>query len=91
MSIWLTFVEGGFTTPLGKFSAKWSLIPGGYNISYDIPIGTNGTLVLPASTAGRPTVTSGGKELDLDEYDDSTGHVTVAGIPGGKTAIIVWY
>ncbi|KAK0109311.1 hypothetical protein ONS96_003130 [Cadophora gregata f. sp. sojae] len=87
----LTFVEGGFTTPLGKFSAKWTLIPGGYELSYDVPIGTNGTLVLPALKTGRSTVTSDGKQLDVDDYDASTGHATISGVPGGNTAITVWY
>jgi len=33
----LTHAEGGFTTPLGKFSASWSIIPGGYEMRWWFP------------------------------------------------------
>ncbi|KAH7420150.1 Six-hairpin glycosidase-like protein [Cadophora sp. MPI-SDFR-AT-0126] len=87
----LRCVEGGFTTPLGKFSAKWRLIPGGYDLSFDFPIGTNGILRLPAGKTGQPTILLDEQQLDLDEYDGSTGHAMLYGVQGGKTSIRVWY
>ncbi|KAH8588401.1 glycoside hydrolase family 78 protein [Bisporella sp. PMI_857] len=49
----LTNAEGGFTTPKGKFSAKWKLIPGGYEIEWTFPGDTVGTIVLPADDEPR--------------------------------------
>jgi len=51
----LTHAEGGFTTPLGKFFASWTLVSGGYTLSYSAPAGTTGTLILPGVT-GNSTV-----------------------------------
>lgn len=87
----LTFAEGGFTTPLGKFSAKWSLITGGYEISFDTPVGTTGKLVLQAGESGWPTATSDGEEFRLDFYDDSKARVVKYRVSGGKTAITILY
>ncbi|KAH6713372.1 putative alpha-L-rhamnosidase B [Leptodontidium sp. MPI-SDFR-AT-0119] len=87
----LKFVEGGFTTSLGKFSAKWTLIPGGYELSYYTPIGTTGRLILPAGETRWPTATIDGKEFRLDIYDGSMAHATKFRVPGGKIAITVMY
>ncbi|TKA55656.1 hypothetical protein B0A49_11958 [Cryomyces minteri] len=46
----LKAVEGGFTTPLGKFSASWKLTSGGYTLEYDVPENSTGTLVLPSKS-----------------------------------------
>lgn len=50
----LTNVEGGFTTGLGKYSASWQLNANktGYTLSWTVPAGTEGTLVLPAAPQG---------------------------------------
>lgn len=50
----LTSVEGGFTTSLGQFQASWKLSDGGneYELSWNVPVGTEGTVVLPALPAG---------------------------------------
>ena len=50
----LTSVEGGFTTGLGKFSAKWKVSKGGeaYTLNWDVPAGTAGTVVLPGLPSG---------------------------------------
>lgn len=45
----LTQVEGGFSTDLGKFSASWKVVHKGgqYTLRFDVPTGTQGSLVLP--------------------------------------------
>lgn len=50
----LEFAEGGFSTALGKFSAKWKLEDGGerYVLSWDVPAGTQGVVHVPALPAG---------------------------------------
>jgi hypothetical protein len=48
----LTSVEGGFTTSLGKFSAKWQTTGNGYQLSYVVPVGTLGELELPVPKGG---------------------------------------
>lgn len=46
----LTSVRGGFTTGLGKFEASWNVTGGGrgYELWWNTPAGTEGTVVLPA-------------------------------------------
>ncbi len=46
----LTHAEGGFTTPLGKFSAGWTLQNGVPNITYNAPSGTKGLILVPAGS-----------------------------------------
>ncbi|KAJ9607675.1 hypothetical protein H2200_007753 [Cladophialophora chaetospira] len=45
----LTFAEGGFTTVLGKFSAKWQLQGAGVLLTWDTPSATAGSIVVPIS------------------------------------------
>jgi hypothetical protein len=88
----LRSVEGGYTTPLGKFSAKWALDgTKGYNLEYDIPRDTTGILVLPTSSTGPPSVTIDGERYNGGLYDWSTKLVTIDSQPGGVHAIVVVY
>lgn len=87
----LTFAEGGFTTPLGKFSAKWSLAGEGYTLTYDVPVGTVGRLVLPSAKTRWPKVTVDGKALQVDLYEAEKGLATVLQVVGGKTSVCVKY
>ncbi|GAB7347893.1 hypothetical protein MBLNU459_g5416t1 [Dothideomycetes sp. NU459] len=50
----LTSVEGGFTTSLGKFQAAWNVTDGGrgYSLSWSTPVGTAGSVTLPALPCG---------------------------------------
>ena len=54
----LEHAEGGFTTGLGKFQAKWKVEDGGkrYVLEWSVPSGTTGVVVLPALPAGRKGV-----------------------------------
>lgn len=84
----LTHAEAGFTTPLGKFSAKWTLIDGGYVIVWSGPPGTAPTLRLPSLTGKEQVDKSDGSgRLDggwdglskrfVSTDQDSSGNVTV--------------
>jgi Bacterial alpha-L-rhamnosidase C-terminal domain len=83
----LTSVEGGFTTNLGTFSAKWALNKDGYSLEYNMHSGTTGTLVLPA--AGIPTVTLDGKADTAGVYNASSGLVTLGNQPGGTHTLLL--
>lgn len=50
----LTSVQGGFTTKLGGFRAGWNVTDGGkgYTMSWSVPVGTTGTVVLPGLGKG---------------------------------------
>jgi hypothetical protein len=83
----LTSVEGGFTTNLGKFSAKWALNSTGYTLEYDIPASATGTLVLPAGNS--PTITLDGKSYTGGVWNSSSGLVTLGNQPGGSHSLVV--
>jgi Bacterial alpha-L-rhamnosidase C-terminal domain len=83
----LTSVEGGFTTNLGKFSAKWVLNSTGYTLEYDTPTATTGTLVLPAGSS--PTVTLDGMEYADGVWNSSSGLVTLDNQLGGSHRLLV--
>jgi hypothetical protein len=54
----LSFAEGGFTTALGKFQARWEVVAGQagdgtcMNVSWTVPAETRGMVTLPAGTGG---------------------------------------
>ena len=62
--------EGGFTTPLGWFGAKWSLQKRTFVLNIDVPEGTSGTVKLPfkgrVMVDGRATEVGQGAMLHLD-------------------------
>jgi hypothetical protein len=51
--------EAGFSTPLGKFQAKWTVANGKATVSWDTPEGTRGYIALPGTT---PRWVDGGKQ-----------------------------
>lgn len=60
----LNSVQGGFTTSLGKYQASWNLEGGGYVLSYNVPEGTKGEVVLPCvSNGGVSSVTCDGQPV----------------------------
>ena len=71
--------EGGFTTPLGWFGAKWSLQKRTFVLNIDVPEGTSGTVKLPfkgrVMVDGRATEVGQGAMLHLD---------------GGKHAVLLF-
>jgi hypothetical protein len=83
----LTSVEGGFTTNLGTFSAKWALTSNGYSLNYNMPNSTSGTLVLPAT--GVPSIILDGSAYAAGLYNASTGLVTLGNQAGGTHSLSV--
>ena len=91
----LTHAEAGFTTPLGKFSASWALIQGGYTLSWSAPAETVGVLILPgrANAAGRaPSLVVDGKSRALasGQYNGSTNLFTLTQTGGSHAAKVTY-
>lgn len=85
----LTSVEGGFTTPLGKFSAKWTLASKGYTVEYNVPPSSTGTLMLPSGLRP-PRVHLDGRRTG--DYDfDSSSRLTKLVARGGRHTLFVVY
>jgi hypothetical protein len=85
----LTSAEGGFTTPLGKFSASWKLQPGGYVLEYDVPAGSTGTLVLPSESKAPQIHWS--EQKQAHSTFNSVTKLTSVSAPGGKHTLNVRY
>ena len=84
----LTSVEGGFVTSLGKFQAGWNRSSDGYELSWSVPEGTRGTVVLPGLGEGNGTAsvavegmrkrdTIAANEQKVLEVDGGSGRVVV--------------
>jgi hypothetical protein len=87
----LTSVEGGYTTNLGKFSARWTLVSTtGYEVTFNVPEGTTGTLVLPTGLK-EPVVTLDGVLWTGGSYDAIAALVTIEGQGGGLHNVTVTY
>ena len=92
----LSFAEGGFTTVLGTFSAKWTVNGSAVWLSWDTPADTMGSVVLPVPTSKNGlevTIMVGGenKTTALEgsattAFGERTGEFDV---PGGQGQI--WY
>lgn len=86
----LTSAEGGFTTLLGKFQASWLLEGKGYKVSYNVPEGTTGELVLPSLAKGKwPSIQIDGKPVPGAMNARIVGDGIVLSAGGGKHAIVV--
>ena len=84
----LKHAEGGFTTKLGKFSAKWEIEDGGkrYMLSWEVPLGTEGVVTIPPlPCGGLGVVAHGGVEVGVVGEDDASSHV----VGGGLGKIVV--
>jgi hypothetical protein len=84
----LTNAEGGFSTKLGLFSAKWNIEDDGerYVLSWEVPEATQGTVKVPPLPAGgQGRVTSGGLEKGIVAKDKAFSFVA----KGGKGEILV--
>lgn len=92
----LTFAEGGFTTILGKFSAKWQVHGAGVLLTWDTPIETAGTIVVPLPDGAQTlqlnaTINGVDKPCAVSSsatsaFGERTGQLDV---PGGKGRL--WY
>ncbi|KAL7895420.1 glycoside hydrolase family 78 protein [Trichoderma sp. SZMC 28014] len=73
----LTSAEGGFTTPLGTFSAGWEWIEEGkYTLWYQAPTGTTGTIVTPGTQSN---IIMDGNAKAQDQGNDKVVILTVEG------------
>jgi hypothetical protein len=80
----LRHAEGGFTTKLGKFWAKWEIEDGGerYVLTWEVPVGTQGVVAVPAfPCSGLGRVSVGGVEEGVVGEDHKFSKV-VGGGPG---------
>lgn len=84
----LTHAEAGFTTPLGQFSAAWTLHTGYYEISWNAPPSTKGVLTLPGQAASvvvdGQAVKRGELEVRAGAFKDVLANVTIIAAQGGK-------
>ena len=88
----LTTVEGGYTTPLGKFSAGWVLGQNSdYNLTFNVPTSTSGTLALPVSGGKAPNITLDGSAYTDGVFDASTSLVTIPNQSGGSHSLTISY
>ncbi|KAG9238053.1 glycoside hydrolase family 78 protein [Amylocarpus encephaloides] len=71
----VTHAEAGFVTPLGRFTASWTLVEGGYALRWDVPAGTKGVLVLPAK--GRPPTLASANVTAASQGDYDSGRDVV--------------
>lgn len=94
----MKWAEGGFTTNLGKFSAKWEITETGYELEYDAPSGTSGALVLPLIERAGAASSTGTGRIEVDGevclnamHNTDIGTATVQAQKGGKHSIIFVY
>ncbi|KUJ23060.1 Six-hairpin glycosidase [Mollisia scopiformis] len=87
----LTNVEGGFTTGLGKYQASWETKEDGYALSYNVPDGTIGELVLPLLNAGElPRIMIDGQPVPQSMNPEIVGDaVVLSSAQGGSHEIVV--
>jgi hypothetical protein len=86
----LDSAEGGFTTSLGKFQAGWKLQHGGYTLSYNVPRGTTGEIILPCLSSRKfPDVTVDGRPLlrETNSQLDGAG-ILLTGAGGSHTIVV---
>ncbi|KAJ5408530.1 hypothetical protein N7509_002413 [Penicillium cosmopolitanum] len=85
----LKYAQAGFVTSLGKFQASWTKKSHGYSLSFSVPEGTTGDVVLPYPTPSkRPSIKMNGAKVAIQVvYGDSTA--TVAVKKGGSHTFVV--
>ncbi|POS82749.1 hypothetical protein EPUL_005691, partial [Erysiphe pulchra] len=83
----LSYAEAGFSTPVGKFSSKWSLVDGGFNLSWDVPTDTIGEIFIPISSMRVPILFLNGKSCNFKDCNVviMTDQVMLPGRGGAHT------
>ncbi|KAH7379772.1 glycoside hydrolase family 78 protein [Cadophora sp. MPI-SDFR-AT-0126] len=89
----LTSAEGGFSTPLGRFNAKWALMEGGYTLAWGAPGGTKGSVVLPGREGGGGvrTLSVDGKERVVQAQEVGADGRVRFEVEGGEHSIVVGF
>lgn len=85
----LDYAEAGFVTSLGKFQASWKKKSGGYSLTFSVPKGTTGNVVLPFPTSSKiSSFKLDGKKVTTGlTYRESTATLSVK--KGGSHTIVV--
>lgn len=85
----LKHAQAGFVTSLGKFQASWEKKSDGYSLSFSVPEGTTGNVVLPYPTSSKkPSIKMNGAKIASGVvYEESTATVTVR--KGGSHTFVV--
>lgn len=86
----LQAAQGGFTTPVGKFSASWEVARWGYTMKYDTPKESVGSLRLPSQRGKPRLVLLDGRPIKKSSFD-YTLQLTDLPAPGGRHSIVVRY
>jgi hypothetical protein len=82
----LTSVQGGFTTPEGKFHASWTIEgASGYTVNVSTPSDTTGQIVLPALSGSTAVVKVNGINTKYGLADGGLSFV----VKGGTYSIVV--
>ena len=82
----LNEAQGGFTTPLGKFSSGWQITLLGYILWLDTPKDTEGTLSLPNKACKSVVIVDGAKQRAHCNVETS---ITTMHLKGGLHKILV--
>jgi hypothetical protein len=86
----LKSAEGGFTTTLGKFQAGWKVENVGYVLTYNVPRGSSGEIILPNLSAGNFTrITIDGRSILQDTTAQPEGAGVLMKGTGGNHIIVV--
>jgi hypothetical protein len=86
----LRSAEAGFMTSLGKFQASWNLRHDGYSLSYNVPRGTTGEIVLHCQSVGKfPRITIDGRPVSREANPQLEGPVILVNGVGGSHTIVV--
>lgn len=86
----LRSAEAGFMTSLGKFEASWNLRHDGYSLSYNVPRGTTGEIVLHCQSVGKfPRITIDGRPVSREANPQLEGPVILLNGVGGSHTIVV--
>lgn len=81
-------IEAGYVTPLGSFSASWTVSRRGwYSGKFEVPRHTSGTLVIPASVSQKKLIVKGPKGKQSIKVRGKGSKITIPNLPGGKYTV----
>ncbi|KAJ5300430.1 uncharacterized protein N7443_005432 [Penicillium atrosanguineum] len=81
----LSSAQGGFTTPLGRFSASWEIQNTGFILQFDTPASTQGLMQLEVSNSAKVLVDGQAYPINRDPV---TGLSEIS-VSGGKHVVIL--